>query len=99
MQISLKVAGITENDDNSSTITFIAPVNAIRYNNAFPIFMDVDDFFNIDVIKLKKFLDNKLISKRIYLQQKTNRVIKAILPVHVWGNAANLEPLPIFLIN
>ena len=99
LQISLKVAGITENDEVIvPTITFIAPVNAIRYNNAFPIFMDVDNFFNIDVIKLKKFLDNETYFKNGFTHnKKTNRIIKAILPVHVWGNAANLEPITDFL--
>ena len=30
------------------TTTFIAPVNAIKYNLANPIFFDIDDNFTID---------------------------------------------------
>ncbi len=99
LQISLKVAGIGENDEVIvPTITFIAPVNAIKYNNAFPVFMDVDDYFNIDVIKLKEFLDEETYYKDGYTyNRKTKRIIKAILPVHVWGNAANLEPITEYL--
>ncbi len=95
LQISLKIAGVKENDEVIvPTITFIAPVNAIKYNNAFPVFMDVDDFFNIDVFKLKEFLEKETYYKNGFTyNKKTNRVIKAILPVHVWGNAANLEPI------
>ena len=38
------------------TITFIAPINAVRYNGAEPVFMDSDIYYNIDVDKKKNVL-------------------------------------------
>ena len=50
--LSLKLAGVKVNDEVIiSTLTFIAPVNAIAYLGAKPIFMDVDEYFNIDFEK------------------------------------------------
>ena len=70
LQISLKIAGVKENDEVIvPTITFIAPVNAIKYNNAFPVFMDVDDFFNIDVFKLKEFLETLALLRTLDLNK------------------------------
>ena len=57
LQISLKLAGVKSGDEVIvPTLTFIAPVNAINYNNARPIFMDVDDYCNIDIKKTCEFI-------------------------------------------
>ena len=74
------------------TITFISPINVVRYVHAYPVFMDADDYYNIDVEKLDDFLrhetyfrDGKTYNKR------TGRVIAAVIVVHVFGNAVDLE--------
>ena len=41
------------------TMTFVATINALRYNNINPIFMDCDNFFNIDESKTINFIKNK----------------------------------------
>ena len=49
LQISLLVSGVSKGDKViAPSITFIAPINAIKYNNAEPIFMDANKNFNID---------------------------------------------------
>ena len=49
LQVSLRLAGVGAGDEVIvSTLTFIASVNAITYNNATPIFMDSDNYYNID---------------------------------------------------
>ena len=95
LQIALQIIGVKENDEVIiPTITFIAPVNAINYNRAKPIFIDTDDFCNIDVEKLKNFIANETYFKNgETFNKKTNNRIRAIIPVHVWGNASNLEPV------
>ena len=95
LQVSLRLAGVSENDEVIvPTITFIAPVNAIVYNNARPIFMDSDDFYNIDSQKTCDFINNETVFKKdSTFNKKTGRRISGIIPVHVWGNACNLEKL------
>ena len=60
LQISLKIAGVQPSDEVIvPTLSFIAPINAILYNNAAPIFMDADKYYNIDVDKIASFLKNE----------------------------------------
>lgn len=76
------------------TLTFIASVNAIRYCGAFPIFFDADDYYNIDVEQVLNFLHEDCNqSGEDLIHRKSGRRIAAALPVHVFGNAAALQPL------
>jgi len=95
LHLSLMISGVGHNDEVIiPTVTFIAPVNAITYCGASPIFMDSDEFFNIDVEKTIEFLTNETITKKGYTYNKTtNKRIAAIVPVHVWGNAVDIEQL------
>ena len=50
LHASLRLAGVQPGDEVIvPSLTFIAPVNAIAYNGASPVFMDADEFYNIDV--------------------------------------------------
>jgi aminotransferase in exopolysaccharide biosynthesis len=95
LQVSLRLAGVNPNDEVIvPTLTFIAPVNAIIYNQAFPIFMDADEYYNIDVTKTIEFIENRTVFKDGFTFNKiTNRRITAIIPVHVWGNACWLDEI------
>ena len=95
LQISLQLVGVKPDDEVIvPTITFIAPINSVRYNGAEPVFMDADAYYNIDSDKTISFINNKTIYKNGFtFNKKTNKRISAILPVHVWGNACNLEEL------
>ncbi|WP_129597523.1 LegC family aminotransferase [Anaerophilus nitritogenes] len=95
LHIALQVCKITkENEVIVPTLTFIAAVNPVKYIGAEPIFMDCDDSLTMDVDKLLEFcetecsfMEGKLINKR------TNKHIKAVLVVHVFGNMANMEKI------
>ena len=95
IHISLKLAGVKKGDEVIvPTLTFIAPINAVSYNGADPIFMDSDDFYNIDVRKTIDFLKNETVFKNGFTyNKKTHKKISAVLPVHVWGNAVGLDEL------
>lgn len=95
LHISLKLAGVKKNDEVIiPTLTFIAPVNAIIYNNASPIFMDSDEFYNIDSKKTIEFIENNTVFKKGFSYNiRTKQRISAIIIVHVWGNAADLNEL------
>ena len=89
IQVSLRLAGVEAGDEVIvSTLTFIASVNAITYNNAKPIFLDADKYYNLDSEKTIEFIENETIFKNGFTYNKnTGKKISAILPVHVWGNA------------
>lgn len=95
LQVALNVVGVEQGDEVIvPTVTFIAPVNVVRYLNAEPIFMDCDDYYNIDVDKTIQFLKEETIFKNGETHNKrTGRRIAAIIPVHIFGHAVDLERL------
>ena len=95
LHISLKIAGAKiKTEVIAPSITFIAPINAILYNNATPIFMDVDNNLNIDAKKTIDFINRNTFYKNNYtFNKKTKNKIVAIIIVHVFGNAAEIYNL------
>jgi len=95
LHVSLRLANVQPDDEVIlSTLTFIAPVNAISYNRATPIFMDADEYYNLDIEKTIDFIKNETIFKKGFTyNKKTNNRISAIIPIHIWGNAVNLDLL------
>ena len=95
LQVSLRLSGVEpDHEVIVPTLTFIAPVNAIAYNYAKPVFMDADKYYNIDSEKTISFIKNETFYKDGYTYNKsTKKRISAILPVHVWGNACYLDDL------
>lgn len=95
LHISLIIVGVAPGDEVIvPTITFIAPVNAVRYVGGTPVFMDCDEFCNIDPEKTIKFIKNETIYKDGFTYNKsTNRKICAIVPVHIYGNAVRMQDL------
>jgi len=95
LHIALKLAGVKKDDEVIvPTITFIATVNSVLYNNASPIFMDCDEYLNIDVIKVLDYLKKKTYIKNGFTYNKrTKKRISAILVTHVFGNLVDLEKI------
>ena len=95
LQMCLKVCGVSRDDEVIvPTLTFVAPINAVCYNNANPIFMDSDNNYNIDQSKTISFIREKTVYKNgKTINRKTKKVIKAIIIVHVFGNAADISDL------
>lgn len=76
------------------TLTFIAAVNPVKYVGAEPIFMDCGQDLCIDPIKIKEFCETECdFENRILRNKKTNRVVKAIIVVHIFGNMADMEAI------
>ena len=56
--------------------------------------MDCDNYYNIDAEKTIDFIKQKTVYKDGFSYNKTTKNrISAIVPVHVWGNAANVKDL------
>lgn len=95
LQLALLSIGSEKEDEVIvPTMTFIATPNSVIYNQLHPIFMDCDEFLNIDLEKLKLFFDKNTYMKNGYCyNSNSNRRIFAIMPVHVSGNAVDIEKL------
>lgn len=76
------------------TLTFIATINAVMYQNATPVFIDCDESMGMDAMVIKKYIENHCIYKNgKVIDIKSNKQVKAIIPVHVFGNVCNLEAI------
>ena len=95
LQVSINLAGVQpDNEVIVPTLTFIAPVNTISYNGAKPVFMDVDQYYNLDIKKTIEFIQTGTVFKNgATYNKKTDKLISAIIPVHMWGNAVWLDEL------
>ena len=95
LHVSLRLAGVKPGDEViAPTLTFIAPINAIAYNGAIPVFMDADDYYNIDPVKTMQFIEEETEFRNGSTYNKSSgKRISAIVPVHVWGNACWLDEL------
>jgi perosamine synthetase len=95
LHVALRLGGVEPGDEVIvPTVTFIAPVNVVRYLSAEPVFMDCDEFYNIDVEKVIEFINSETVFRDGYTyNRKTNRCIRAIIPVHVFGNAVRMRQL------
>lgn len=80
LHLSLRALGIGVGDEViTSPFTFVATVEAIFYTGAKPIFVDIDPkTFNIDPKKIK---------------DKVTKNTKAIIPVHLYGQAADMSQI------
>lgn len=70
-------------------LTFIAAVNPVKYQFANPVFVDCDDSFCMDPVKLKEFCENECEFDGKVLRYK-GRIVKALVVVHVFGNMADM---------
>lgn len=95
LHIALLLCGVTTNEEVIvPTLTFIAAVNPVKYIGAEPVFMDCDDSLCLDPIKLRIFCERECnFQNGILTNNKTNRVIRAIIVVHVFGNMADMEQI------
>lgn len=95
LHVALRVLGVKRDDEVIvPTLTFIAAVNPVTYLGAEPVFIDCDKSFCMDPIKLEEFCKNECEIKGDHLyNKKTNRLIRAIVVVHVFGNMADMEKI------
>ena len=77
----------------TQALTFIATANAISYCNAYPVFCDVDeDTMGLSSNSVAKWLENNAeIKKDGCFNKKTERRIRAVVPMHTFGHPVHLD--------
>lgn len=77
--VAFRVLGIEAGDEVIvQGNTYIASVMGITINGATPVFVEPDEYYNIDAEKVKEKITSRT---------------KAILVVHLYGQASNMEPI------
>ncbi len=95
LHVALQLAGVRSCDlVLAPTVTFIAPINAIRYLGADPLFFDCDRFYNLDPGPVRDYLANETQPQADGLHdRRSGRRLGALLPVAVFGNAGDWADL------
>lgn len=96
LHIALKLSGVQAGDEVLiPAMTFIATANAVTYCNASPHFVDSEEqTFGIDTLKLREYLlSNTSQHSGQCINEKTGRVIRALVPMHTFGHPSDIEGL------
>lgn len=79
LTLSVKALGIGEGDEVIvQANTFIATVLGITANGATPVFVEPDEFYNLDPQRIEEVITSKT---------------KAIMPVHLYGQASRMDEI------
>jgi perosamine synthetase len=96
IQVSLRLVGVKEGDEViTQALTFVATANAIAYNGASPIFLDIDiDTMGLSPKAIAEFLEEfgDLREDGCY-NKKSGKKISACLPMHTFGFPVHLDEL------
>ncbi|HIE01278.1 MAG TPA: LegC family aminotransferase [Thiotrichaceae bacterium] len=96
LHIALLVAGVEPDDEVLvSTLTFIAPANAIRYAGAWPVFIDAEpEYWQMAPQNVVDFLEQGCdVQNGEVRNKRTGRRVKAIMPVHILGHPVDMAPI------
>ena len=96
LHIALLVAGVQPGDEVLvSSLTFIAPANAVRYVGAWPVFIDAEPvYWQMDPQKLIDFVETQCEWRDgTLVNRASGRRVKAVLPVHILGHPCDMDPI------
>ena len=93
LHTALILADVYQNDEViTQPLTFVATCNAISYQKAHSVFIDVDkDTMGMSPKSLSIFLEEHAkITENGCLNKTTGRIIKAVVPMHTFGHACRI---------
>lgn len=96
LQVGLRIAGVQLGDEViTQALTFVATANAIAYNGATPVFVDVDrDTMGMSPVALKNWLaDHAEIRETGCYNRSTGQRIAACMPMHTFGFIARMDEI------
>ena len=96
LHIALKLIDLNKNDEVLiPSLNFVASTNAALYCGATPHFIDIEEkTLGVDIDKLYEYLNKntKQVNKKCF-NKKTKKIIKAIIPTHLYGHPINIKGL------
>ena len=96
IQVALRLVGVNIGDEVlTQALTFVATANAIAYNGAKPVFIDVDlDTMGLSPNAVLHFLEeNGELRENGCYNKKTGNKIAACLPMHTFGFPVYIDEL------
>jgi dTDP-4-amino-4,6-dideoxygalactose transaminase len=98
LRFALTAAGVAPGDGVLTVAnTFIATTEAISQAGAVPEFIEIDErTYNMDPEKLREYLEmncDRDSATGKPKSRRTGRVITAIVPVHLYGQMADMDPI------
>ena len=96
LHVCLKLVGVSAGDEVLiPTLTFVATANAVSYAGGTPHFVDSEfDTLGVDPLKLEIYLQSiAFISDGQCRNRETGSVIRALMPMHVFGHPVDLDAL------
>lgn len=98
LHLCVKALGIGDGDEVfTSSFSFVASANCLLYERALPAFVDIDpDTLNLDPQGIREAIEHDYVwdsTRRSVLNRRSGRLLKAILPVHVFGLPCDMSPI------
>ncbi len=96
LQVALRLVGVTPEDEViTQALTFVATANAIAYNHATPVFIDVDiDTMGMSSKALRLFLEEfGDVRKDGCYNKSTGKRIAACMPMHTFGFMCRIDEI------
>ncbi|MGP0091088.1 MAG: LegC family aminotransferase [Xanthobacteraceae bacterium] len=96
LHAALLLSGVEPGDEVIvPTLTFVATANAVSHCGAVPHFVDsAADTLGMNPARLERHLATAAERRGGHLvNRRTGRVIRAMVPVHIFGHPADLDPL------
>jgi perosamine synthetase len=96
LHVALLAAGVGPGDEVLvPSFTFAATAHAVAHCGAQPVFMDCEPVsWGLDPAKTADFLARECVVKGGHVvNRETGRVVRALLPVHLYGHPCDLDPL------
>jgi perosamine synthetase len=98
LHLCVKALGIgCEDEVLTPSFSFPASANCLLYERALPAFVDIDpETLNLDPIEIRRVLAREYSwdsGRRRAVNSRSGRILKAILPVHVFGFPCEMGPI------
>lgn len=94
VHLALRAAGIGKGDEViTPSYTFFATVESIIHSGAYPVLLDIDpQYYGLSPDAVSTYIEENCRMKEGKLKDKnTGKILKAILPVHIYGQTVDMK--------